>query len=125
MAMLDGPDDVLRAPRRVAAEENPGRVRLHGRLVDHRHVPLIELDAEIAFDPGERVFLADGEDHVVGRKEHRVERLRVLRLGVPFQALELHADELSVFDDEALRRMIDDDLDAFFFGILQFPRTRP
>ena len=47
--------------------------------------------------------------------------LRVFRLGVPFQALEIHAGELAVLDDEALRRVIDDDLDAFFFGVLQFP----
>jgi predicted nucleic acid-binding Zn-ribbon protein len=28
---------------------------------------------------------------------------------------------LPFFDDEALRRVVDDDLDAFFFGVFQFP----
>ena len=41
---------------------------------------------------------------------------------VPFQALELHAFEFAVFDDEAFRRVIDQDLDAFFLGVFQFPR---
>ena len=46
------------------------------------------------------------------------------RFGVPFEALEFHALELAVFDHEALRRVIDDDLDAFFLGILEFPGGR-
>ena len=33
--------------------------------VDHRHVPSVELDADIALDPGKGVFLADGDQHVV------------------------------------------------------------
>ncbi len=84
-------------------------------------LPFVELDAEVALDPGERVLLADGQDHVVGRKEHGFEHARFLGIGVPFQALELHAGELAVLDHEALGRVIDDDVDAFFFGVVQFP----
>ena len=42
----------------------------------------------------------------------------------PAQSLELHADELSVLEHEALRRVVLDDLDALFLGVLQFPRRR-
>ena len=121
MAVLDGPDDVLRSPGGVAAEENAVARTLHGLLVDHGHVPFVELDADVALDPGERIFLADGEDHVVGGEKNVSMRFRFLGLRVPFQALELHADQLAVFDDEALGRVIDDDLDAFFFGVLELP----
>ena len=69
MAVLDRPDDVLRSERRVAAEEHARPRRLEGRLVDHRHVPLVELDAEVALDPREGVLLADREDHVVAGEE--------------------------------------------------------
>ena len=48
-------------------------------------------------------------------------RFRILGLGVPLQALELHAGELAVLDHEALGRVIDDDLDAFFFGVFELP----
>ena len=77
--------------RRVAAEEDAGRVDCMVRLVDHRHVPLVELDAQVALDPGERVLLPDGQDHIVGGQENRVDHLRFPRALVPFQALELHA----------------------------------
>ena len=50
-----------------------------------------------------------------------VECLRAL---VPLEDVELHADELPVFDDEALRRVIHDDLDALFLGVVEFPGRR-
>jgi hypothetical protein len=61
VAVLDCPDDVLRPEGRVPAEEHAGSRALVGHRVDHRHLPLVELDAEVALDPGERVLLADGE----------------------------------------------------------------
>src|SRR6185312_12033030 len=72
-----------------------------GHLVDCGHVPFVELDAEVAFDPGKGVVLADGEDHIVARKDDGVENFGVLRFCVPFEALEFHAGELAVFDYEA------------------------
>src|SRR5690606_11590836 len=51
MAVLDGPDDVLRPEHRVASEEDAGQRRLERDGVDDRDVPLVELDAEIALDP--------------------------------------------------------------------------
>ena len=65
VAVRDGPDDVLWAERGVAAEEDPRECRLHRGLVDDGHVPLAELHAEVAFDPGEGVLLTDREDDVV------------------------------------------------------------
>jgi hypothetical protein len=61
------PDDVLRAPRSVAAEEHAFARGLEGLLVDLGHAPLVELDADVALDPGERALLPDGEDDRVGR----------------------------------------------------------
>ena len=58
-------------------KKTPGSVRLEGHLVDHRHVPLVELDAEVALDPGERVLLADGEDDVVAGDDDGVDDRRV------------------------------------------------
>src|SRR4030095_5209269 len=40
------------------------------------------------------------------------------------QDLELHARQLAILDDEALRRVVLDDLDAFFFGVFELPRRR-
>jgi hypothetical protein len=37
----------------------------HGPGVDLRHAPFVERDADVALDPGERVLLADGDQHVV------------------------------------------------------------
>src|SRR5262245_26087636 len=61
VAVLDGPDDVLRPERRVAAEEHAGPRRLIRHLIDDRHVIAIERKAEVALDPRERVLLADRE----------------------------------------------------------------
>jgi hypothetical protein len=65
MALRDRPDDVLRAERGVAAEEDARQARLQGDRVQHRHAPLVEVDAGIALDPRERVLLADRDQHVV------------------------------------------------------------
>jgi hypothetical protein len=35
---------------------------------------IAELDAQIALDRGERVVLANGEDHVVARRDYGIER---------------------------------------------------
>ena len=33
--------------------------------------------------------------------------------------------EPPVLDDEARRRVVDEDLDALFLGVLELPRTKP
>ncbi len=41
---------------------------------------------------------------------------------VPLEDVELHPDERAVLDDEALGRVVHDDLDALFLGVLELPR---
>src|SRR5207302_11043576 len=69
VAVLDRPDDVLRSEGGIAAEVDAGARRLESGRIDDRHVPFVELDAEIALDPREGVLLADREDHVVRGQE--------------------------------------------------------
>ena len=120
MAVLDRPDDVLRSPRRVAAEEHAGMRRLHRRLVDDRHPVRVEVDADVALDPRERVLLPDGENDVVAREDDGLDHFALLLAAFlePAEPLELESDEPSVLEHEALRRVILDDLDAFLFRVL-------
>ena len=122
MSVLHGPDDVLGSPRRVSAEENARPRRLHRFFVDYRHVPLVEVNTQPALDPRESVFLADSEDHVVGRQENGIYHPRVPGSRVPLQPLEFHSLQFSALDHEALGRVIDHNLDAFLFGVFEFPR---
>ena len=39
--------------------------------IDHGHVPFVELDADVALDPGEGVLLADRDQHVVAFDDAR------------------------------------------------------
>src|SRR5438128_11730709 len=104
MAVLDRPDDVLRSEGGIAAEEHAGARGLKSHLVDDRHVPFVELDAEIALDPREGVLLADREDHVVRGQE----LLSDDALGgdapagveLVLHPLEAHPGEAAVLDDE-------------------------
>ena len=70
MAVRDRPDDVLRAEGGVAAEEHLRIGRLERDLVDLRHAPFVEADADVALDPREGVLLADGDQHVVAGVMH-------------------------------------------------------
>src|ERR1019366_9115939 len=65
MGVFDGPDDIFRSPGGIAPEEDPGAGGFEGDLIDFRHVVAVELNAEIALDPGEGIVLADRENHVV------------------------------------------------------------
>jgi len=93
--------------------------------VDDRHVVRVEIDADVlvSLDPGEGVVLSDREDDVVAGQRHRIDHLTALPavLLEPAQALELHADELPMLDDEARRRVVFHDLDQLFLGVLEFP----
>src|SRR5262245_15478823 len=126
VSMRDCPDDVLRPPRRVAAEEYAGARRLHGDTVDDGHSMFVEVDTDVALDPRERILLADRENHVVTRNHDGVDHLTLLLsiLLEPAQPVQLETDEFSFLENEALRRVVLDDLDAFLFGILELPRRR-
>ena len=74
--------------------------------------------------PWETVFLADLKDDVVAGNDDGVDDLGAL-LAValePAQHVELHAGQLAVLDDEALRRMVFDDVDLLFLGVFELPR---
>src|SRR6185503_18131422 len=121
MSVCDGPDDVLRAPGRVAAEEDAGAGGHEGGLVYDREVLLAELDADVPLDPGKGRLLTYGQDHVIARENDGIDRLRMSSVGVPLQPLEFHSDQFPVFQHEALRGMVDEDFDPFLFGIFQLP----
>src|SRR5438034_6793093 len=108
MSVLHRPNDVLRTPRRVAAEENAGERGLHRRLVHHRHAVLVEIDPDVALDPRKRVVLPDRQNDFVAGKYDGVEYLADLPpiLLTPFHALEFHPDEFSILDHEPLGRVI-------------------
>src|SRR5687767_6099701 len=126
MSVLDRPDDVLRTPRGVAAEEHARQRALERDAIDDGHVPLAELHADVALDPRERIVLPDREDDDVAWNQYRLERaaLRPSALLVPFDAVELHADELAGVEHEPFRRVILDDLDLLLFRVFQLPRRR-
>ena len=69
MPVLHGPDDVLRTPGGVATHEDAFPRGHEGGPIDHGHVPLAELDPDVALDPREGVVLSDRQDHVVGLDE--------------------------------------------------------
>ncbi len=103
MAVGDRPDDVLRAEGGVAAEIDPGVGGAHGLGIDLGHVPLVELDADVALDPGERVLLADRDEHVVARDmlvglAGRLEAAAALGVELSLDLLEHHAGEAAVLD---------------------------
>ena len=105
VTVLDRPDDVLRAERRVAAEEHALARRLERDGIELRHAPLVELDAEVALDPGEGVLLADREDHVVAGNEYLLDDALAQDFGaihLVLEPVELHALELAALDDEGL-----------------------
>src|ERR1051325_2575986 len=126
MSVRDRPDDILRAPGGVAAEEDARLGRLHRGAIDDRHPLLVEVDADVALHPGESVLLADGDNHIVAGNSHRVDHFAGLLsiLFGPLEPLELHRDELAVGGDEGLGRVVLDDVDAFFFSVLELPGRR-
>ena len=80
-----------------------GCVDCERHLVDDRHAPLVELDADVALDPRERVLLADRDQHVVALEvlvglAGGHELAPALRVVVGFDLLEHHAGELAVLD---------------------------
>ena len=107
-------------------KKTPARVDLNVVLSTVGHVPLVELDADVALDPGEGVLLPDGEDHVVGREEDRrssaVERRLPLSSSFHSSFSNFIPLSLPFSSTNALRRVVDDDLDLLLLGVLELPR---
>ena len=122
-----GPDDVLRSECSITAEEHVGPRRRHRGLVDDRHVVRVEGDAQVALDPWKRVFLTDGDEHVVARemnnrlaRRHELPPTILVLLRRDF--LERDAGQLTVVVRERLGNKIVVDRDALVHRILFFPR---
>ena len=128
VAVLHRPDDVLGAEGCVTAEKHARTRALVRHRIDLRDLPLVELDAEVALDPGEGVLLADREDHVVGWQEllgrDALGGDAATRIHLVLHDIEQHALELSALDHEGFGRAVDDDLDALGFGVFEFPLGR-
>src|ERR1700730_12877588 len=126
VAVGDCPDDVLRPERGVAAEEYLRSGRAHGLGVDFGHVPFVELDADVALDPGEGVFLADRDEHVVAgnvlvglARQH--ETAPALGVVVGLHLFEGDAGEAAAVVGECLRHQEIEDRDAFVHRVLLLP----
>src|SRR5262245_29632660 len=61
----DCPDDILWSKGSVTTKEDLGVGRLHRDRIDHRHIPLVELETDIPLDPGEGVLLTYRDDGVI------------------------------------------------------------
>ncbi len=112
-------------PRR--REEHFRMGRLECCFIDDRHLPLVEVNADVAFDPRERVLLTDRDQDIIARGENVFFARRDERAFAGFVVLGLdlfegHANELTVFDDEGLRNVVVDDRDVFVLSIFFFPR---
>src|SRR5499426_3744304 len=127
--MGDRPDDVLGPEGGVAAEEHLRVGRAHGLGVDLRHVPLVELDPDVALDPGESVLLADRDQHVVAgemlvRLARAHELAATLVVAHRLHLLELDAGEAAVVVGEFLGHEVVEDRDALVHGVLLLPGGR-
>ena len=129
MGMGGGPNDVLRPERRIASEEHLRMGGLKRHFVQHRAIPLVELQAHIALDPRAVVLLADGHQHVIAL--HVDVRLASGHVAQPtaialhrLHAFEDDALELAVLVNELLGRAIVDDGYALRHGIFLLPLRR-
>src|SRR5262245_468755 len=129
VAVRDRPDDVLGAERRVTAEEHVRQGGLHGGLVHHRHAAIVELDAGVALDPGEGVFLSHRDQHVVALEHlvglaggHQVAPAFVVVLGLDL--LERHPGQLAVGVQERSRDEVVEDGNALVLGVFLLPGRR-
>ena len=127
VAMRHGPDDVLRTESGVAAEKHARTRRRHGHLVDDRHAPGVELEADVALDPRERVFLADRHQDVVAREVNlrlarRHELPPALLVALRRDLLERHARQFSAFMRDGFRDKEVVNGNAFVRRVFLFPR---
>ena len=117
-------------PQAASPPKNtPGLRRHHGRLVDLRHAPLVELEADVALDPGEAVLLADRHQHVVALEHDLLARGLELRPAALVDAdllhlLEADAGQPALVEQELLGRVVVEDRDALVLGVLDLPGRR-
>ncbi len=104
-----------------------GMGRLEGDGVDHRHAPFVEVDADVALDPGEGVLLADRHQHVVAFDSARPARRSARACGGPCRRRALRPSRtatpvrLPSAWSEFLGHEVVEDRDAFVHGVLLLP----
>ena len=72
MSVGHGGNDIVRTEGCVAAEEDSFMGGLKGKLVEDRKLPLIELDDEVMFDPGETVLLTDSALDIITGQDYGI-----------------------------------------------------
>ncbi len=103
--------------------------RAHRHFIHHRHIPLVELDADVALDPREGVLLTDRHQHVVAlemliRLAGRHQSASAARVVFGLHLLEQHAGQLAVPVGELLGHQHVEDRDVLVHGVFLFPRRR-
>src|SRR5207302_5818065 len=121
--------DVLRAERGVATEEHARPRRHHGLRIDLGHAPLVEFEADVAFDPREGVFLTDRDQnvvawHVLVGLAGRHELAATLGVALGLDLLEGDAGEAAAVVGESLWHQIIEDRDVLMHRVLLLPRRR-
>src|SRR5262249_21282922 len=107
-------------------EEHLRMGRSHGPAVDLRHIPFVELNTDVAFDPREGVLLANRDQHIIAGKMRvglsgRGQAAAALRVVLGLDLLEDNAGQTAVLVGELLRHQIIENGDVLVHGILFFP----
>src|SRR5690606_9876949 len=101
MAMSNSRNHVLRTESSISSKEHFRIGRLESYSVHYGHIPLVKFNATVSFDPGEAVFLTNGDQYIIcfnkhicftGRKQ-LTSAVFVIH-GVDF--LEFHPDQLTI-----------------------------
>ena len=126
MALRHSGDDVFRAKGRIAAKEHVRQARLKGVGAQDRQAPAVKVNTALRLNPGERVFLAHGDQHRVAGQNHfwRTGGYQAApALGVVhcLHDVKSHAGEHTGFMDEARGHMEIEDGNALVHGVLFFP----
>src|SRR5580704_11212398 len=100
--------------------------RAHGLGIDLGHAPFVELDADVALDPGKGILLADRDQHVVAGDvlvglSRGLERAPSFGVVFGRNLLEQHAGEAAGLVGEFLRHEIIEDRDALVHRVLLLP----
>src|SRR5579883_1467126 len=111
----------------LAAEEHLRVSRAHRPGIDLGHVPFVELDADIALDPGKRILLANSDEHIVAGNVlvwlARWDKAAPA-FGVVFglHLFKADAGQTAVIVREGFRHQEIEDRDAFMHRVLLLPR---
>ena len=95
----------------------------------HRHVPLVEFDADVPLDPRKGVLLADCDEHIVARIVDVVlagglELTSALRVDNRIDLFESDAGELAALVRESLGDQEVEDRDVLMHGVFLLPWRR-